>query len=171
MSDDSAKAIRDARGDWAGQHRQLYLESGGTRGHIMDVTDVGGHSMTTHCLLRTSGRVSGKIFINPLIYGTSGGEVVVVASKGGADRHPDWYLNLRARDRVEFQIATQAFVSSWREPQGDERDALWRHMVSVFPPYSTYQRTTERSIPLVMMKAITPTELFGGHGLSSAAPR
>ncbi|MBB3606594.1 deazaflavin-dependent oxidoreductase (nitroreductase family) [Mycolicibacterium sp. BK556] len=161
MNDASAAAIRAGRGNWATEHRQMYLDSGGTRGHIMDISDVGGHTLTTHCLLKTSGRRSGRTFINPLIYGTFAGEVVIVASKGGADRHPDWYLNIRAHKYVEFQIATQAFRASWREPEGIERKAVWRYMVSIFPPYSAYQESTDRAIPLVLMHALEPTDSFG----------
>ncbi|MFY9922696.1 MAG: nitroreductase/quinone reductase family protein, partial [Mycobacterium sp.] len=85
MSNDSAADIRQARRDWMAKHRELYLRSGGTEGHVVDITEVGGHAFTTHCLIRLQGRKSGLTRITPLIYGDIGGEVVVVASKGGAD--------------------------------------------------------------------------------------
>ena len=138
----------------------MYLRSGGAAGHIMDLTAVGGHSFATHCLIRYRGRKSGKVFITPLIYGDVGGEVVICASKGGADAHPPWYLNIRDSEFIEFQIATQAFRASWREPEGAEREKIWAFMVDVFPSYATYQASTERRIPLVMMKAIEPIEVF-----------
>lgn len=160
MSDESSSAIRDSRKDFMTEHREQYLRSGGARGHIMDIVAVGGHPFTTHCLIRYTGRKSGKVFITPLIYGDIGGEVVIVASKGGADQHPAWYLNIRDSAEVEFQIATEAFRGTWREPQGNERDKVWAFMVEVFPSYAAYQASTERHIPLVMMKAVDSIPVF-----------
>jgi len=121
MGDAEADAIRASRGDWVSQHLETYLASGGVKGHIMDIREAGGREMTTHCLIKCVGRKSGKTYIRPLIYGNVGGEIVVVASKGGADAHPEWYLNIVASETVGVQIATQAFEATWREPEGDER--------------------------------------------------
>jgi deazaflavin-dependent oxidoreductase (nitroreductase family) len=161
MTDADAARIRAARGDWAGEHLRIYLESGGARGHIMDVREVGGHALTTHCLLRCTGRRSGTVYMKPLIYGNIAGEAVVVASKGGADQHPSWYLNVRASDTVDLQIATQAFRATWREPEGVERHEVWAAMVALFPPFAKYQRSTSRRIPLVMMKPTESIDTFG----------
>ena len=60
MSNDSAAAIRQERRDWMAKHRDIYLQSGGTQGHVMDIREVGGHAFTTHCLIRVKGRKSGK---------------------------------------------------------------------------------------------------------------
>jgi deazaflavin-dependent oxidoreductase (nitroreductase family) len=160
MSDQSSADIRATRRDFITEHREMYLRSGGTEGHIVDITAVGGHSFTTHCLIKYTGRKSGKIFITPLIYGDIGGEVVIVASKGGADSHPAWYLNIKDSTTLDFQIATQAFRASWREPRGAERDKVWSFMVDVFPAYAKYQASTAREIPLVMMKALEPIAVF-----------
>lgn len=160
MTDESSAEIRNARRDFMTEHREAYLRSGGTEGHIVDITAVGGHAFTTHCLIKYTGRKSGKTFITPLIYGDIGGEVVIVASKGGADSHPGWYLNILDAKEIEFQIATQAFRATWREPQGAERDKVWNFMVDVFPSYANYQVSTSRQIPLVMMKAIEPIAVF-----------
>lgn len=160
MSDDTSAEIRDARRDWMVQHREMYLNSGGAKGHIMDLTAVGGHSFGTHCLIKYRGRKSGKVFITPLCYGDIGGEVVIVASKGGADEHPAWYLNIRECDEVEFQIACQAFRASWREPEGAEREKIWNFMVDCYGFYADYQSSTDRTIPLVMMKPIEEIAVF-----------
>lgn len=160
MSDDSSAEIRDARKDWMSEHRHMYLSSGGTRGHIMDLTAVGGPNFGTHCLIKYTGRKSGKVFITPLCYGDIGGEVVIVASKGGADQHPAWYLNIRETDEVEFQIGGQAFRASWREPEGAEREKIWNFMVDCYAFYGDYQASTERRIPLVMMKVIEEIPVF-----------
>ena len=160
MSDASSGAIREARRDWVVEHREMYLRSGGTQGHVMDITAVGGHSFATHCLIKYRGRKSGKIFITPLCYADIGGEVVVCGSKGGADHHPAWYLNITGVQQVEFQIATQAFRGTWREPKGEERDKIWKFMVDVFPSYANYQKSTARQIPLVMMKPVASIDVF-----------
>jgi deazaflavin-dependent oxidoreductase (nitroreductase family) len=160
MSDESSAEIKDSRIDWMTQHREMYLRSGGTKGHIMDLTAVGAHAYGAHCLVKYKGRKSGKTFITPLCYGVIGGEVVIVASKGGADHHPAWYLNIRDLDEIEFQVASQAFRATWREPSGAERKKVWNLMVSCFPFYATYQASTKRRIPLVMMKPIVEIGIF-----------
>ena len=168
MSDESAAVIREERGDFAARHRELYLRTGGVEGHVMDITAVGGHAFTTHCLIRVKGRKSGRTQIAPLIYGDIGGEVAIVASKGGADQHPEWYLNLRAAPDIDFQIATQAFRGTWREPEGDERHRVWDFMARAFPPYIKYQRSTARHIPVIMMTAVTAIEVFRESDLQSS---
>ena len=168
MSNDSSAAIRQERRDWMAKHRDIYLQSGGTRGHVEDLSDIGGHVLTTHCLIKLTGRKSGKTYITPLIYGDIGGEVVIVASKGGADVHPQWYLNLRESQHVDVQIATQAFHATWREPEGDERHKIWDFMVRVYPPYITYQRATTRHIPVVMMTPVAEIEVFRESDLQSS---
>ncbi len=160
MSDETSAEIRDARKDWVVEHRDMYLSSGGAKGHIMDVTPVGGRSFATHCLVKYVGRKSGKVFITPLCYADIGGEVVICASKGGADHHPAWYLNIREQDEVEFQIATQAFRATWREPEGAEREKVWAFMVDCHPFYAAYAEATDRVIPLVMLKAVEPIDVF-----------
>lgn len=151
MGDGDAETIRDERGDWIGEHLSTYLTSGGSSGHIVDLSDVGGRSFTTHCLIRYTGRISGRTYVTPLIYGNFGGEVVIVASKGGADSHPGWYHNIRASETIDVQIATQAFEATWREPEDDERHEVWAYMTHLYPPYITYQQSTSRRIPLVML--------------------
>jgi deazaflavin-dependent oxidoreductase (nitroreductase family) len=160
MTDVSSAAIRETRRDWVTQHRDTYLQSGGAEGHIMDITAVGGYPFATHCLIRYQGRKSGKTFVTALCYGDIGGEVVICASKGGADTHPEWYLNIVASKDIGFQIATQAFRATWREPVGAERTKVWAFMEDSFPFYTKYQASTKRVIPLVMMKAIEPIPVF-----------
>jgi deazaflavin-dependent oxidoreductase (nitroreductase family) len=160
MSNESSAEIAKARKSWKDEHLEMYLRSGGAEGHVMDVSDIGGLRFTTMLLLKVAGRKSGIVRVNPLIYGDIGGEVVIVASKGGADQHPLWYLNIRDSKELHFQIATQAFRATWREPQGAERAAVWDFMVGVFPPYKSYQASTERQIPLVMLTAHEAVEVF-----------
>lgn len=160
MSNESSAQIAAARRDWKTEHLEMYLGSGGVQGHIVDLGDIGGHRFTTTLLLRYTGRKSGKTLITPLIYGDIGGEVVIVGSKGGADQHPAWYLNLKESRELSFQVATQAFRATWREASDAERAAVWDFMVGVFPPYKNYQASTQRQIPLVMMTAVEAIESF-----------
>jgi deazaflavin-dependent oxidoreductase (nitroreductase family) len=160
MSNATSAEIAKARRNWKDDHLGMYLRSGGAEGHIVDVSDIGGHKLTTTLLLKAVGRKTGQTRINPLIYGDTGGEVVIVASKGGADHHPAWYLNIVDSKDISFQIATQAFHGTWREPQGAERAKVWEFMVGVFPPYKKYQASTDRQIPLVMLSADEPIEIF-----------
>jgi deazaflavin-dependent oxidoreductase (nitroreductase family) len=160
MSDESSAAISAVRRDWVTEHREMYLRSGGAEGHIMDITAVGGRSFATHCMIRYVGRKSGKVFITPLCYGDIGGEVAIVGSKGGADNHPEWYLNIKAAETIDFQVATQAFRATWREPEGDEYQKVWNFMIDGFPFYASYQESTSRKIPLILMKAVEPIPVF-----------
>ncbi len=146
--------------EWVKEHRRLYLRSSGRMGHIMDLTGAGGHPFGTHCLIRYQGRKSSKTMIQGLSYVDVGGEVVICASKGGADDSPQWYHNIRAAETVDFQIASQAFRATWREPEGAERDRVWDLMVECYPFYGVYQTRTARVIPLVMLKAVEPIAVF-----------
>lgn len=160
MSDDTSAELRDTRKDWIAEHREIYLSSGGAQGHIMDITAVGGRSFATHCMIRYVGRKSGKVFITPLCYGDIGGEVIIVASKGGADQHPEWFNNILAAETVDFQVATEAFRATWRLPEGDERHRIYAFMTENFPFYAAYQASTERMIPVLAMKPVARIPVF-----------
>jgi deazaflavin-dependent oxidoreductase (nitroreductase family) len=164
MSDADAEALHAKRADWTSEHLATYLQSGGTRGHILDLTSVGGRAFSTHCLIRYRGRQSGKTYVKPLIYGNFAGELVIVASKGGADSHPEWYRNILASETIELQVATEAFEATWREPKGEERHAVWTYMTHLYPPYVAYQQSTERQIPLVMLTPRKAIDVFTQPG-------
>jgi deazaflavin-dependent oxidoreductase (nitroreductase family) len=146
--------------DWQTDHQSRYLASGGAEGHVIDLSAIGGLPFTTCLLLRNAGRKSGKVMYAPLIYGDIDGEVVIVASKGGAEQHPAWYLNIESASSVEFQIATQAFRATLREPAGAERTRIWDYMVGLYPPYAPYQKKTSREIPVVMMSITEEIDAF-----------
>jgi deazaflavin-dependent oxidoreductase (nitroreductase family) len=153
-------AAEETRLDWTAEHRRQYLESDGREGHIVNLAEIGGLSFTTCLLLETVGRKSGKTRIHPLIYGDINGEVIIVASKGGADVDPGWYFNMTAVDEVAFQIGGQGFRATWRELDGVERDEIWTFMVNLYPPYEDYQAGTGRRIPLIALNAIEPIARF-----------
>ncbi len=149
-----------AGADFVANHISLYLKSGGAKGHIKSLALVGGHDLATHLLLKCVGRKSGKTHYTPITYCTVGGEVVICASKAGADDHPAWYLNLTAQKDVYFQIATQAFRGTWREPLGAERAKIWEFMQAVVPQYTAYQAQTKRQLPIILLTAVAPIEVF-----------
>lgn len=162
MSDDKVTMteIERATLDGVTRHKNAYIGSGGLEGHIWDFTAIGGYFLTTTLLLETVGAKSGERRVTPLIYGDIGGEVAIVASKGGADVHPGWYWNIKAMDRVNIQIATQAFRCDWREPAGEERKHVWDFMAEVYPPYRDYQTATPREIPIVLFKTAEVIDVF-----------
>ncbi|MGA9374422.1 MAG: nitroreductase/quinone reductase family protein [Mycobacterium sp.] len=149
--------------DWADEHLAIYLESGGVKGHILDLSEGGGRAFTTTCLIRYRGRTSGAVYVKPLVYGNFGGELVLVASKGGADVHPQWYNNIRASATVDVQVGTQAFEASWRELENEERHGAWTYMTHLYPPYITYQQSTSRRIPLVALAVGRSIDVFTQH--------
>jgi deazaflavin-dependent oxidoreductase (nitroreductase family) len=146
--------------EWQEQHLRRYLRSGGAEGHFYDFDTINGEGYQPICLIKHVGRKTGRTLIVPLIYGMVEGEVVIVASKGGAPAHPAWYLNISAASEVEVQVATQAFRASWREPAEAERQRIWDQMVAIFPPYAQYQTITDRLIPLVAMKPLAAIPVF-----------
>jgi deazaflavin-dependent oxidoreductase (nitroreductase family) len=146
--------------EWQAEHLSKYLGSGGTQGHIIDLTAIGGLKFMTCLLLRHTGRKSGKVMYAPLIYGVIDGEVVIIASKGGAPEHPSWYLNIEGEATLEFQIATQAFRATSREPAGAERQRVWDFMVGLYPPYADYEKKTNREIPIVIMNTTEEIDTF-----------
>ncbi|MCB2075774.1 MAG: nitroreductase family deazaflavin-dependent oxidoreductase [Novosphingobium sp.] len=135
----------------AEQHRSAYIATKGAVGHVVDYRYLGGYRFSTCLLIETIGRKSGKRRITPLIYGTTGGEVVLVSSHSGAEAHPAWHLNLKAMDQVNIQIAGQAFRCTWRELAGEERAATWHLMAGIYPTYRDYQSRTAREIPIVCL--------------------
>ena len=102
-------------------------------------------------LLTTTGRKSGEKYIFPLFYGEEGNSYIVVASKGGAPEHPNWYRNLVASPEVEVQAGTKKFKARARTVTGAERDRLWEKALKFWPPYADYAKKTERQIPVVVL--------------------
>ena len=138
---------------WTEDHRSDYIRSGGTRGHIVDLRILDGHRIGTMLLLRYVGRKSGRTMITPLLYGHFRSHIVIAGTNNGSDRHPAWYHNLAGGSPVAFQIATQAFSATWREPEGREYDEVWDYMLGISPRYATYRSMTQRRIPLVLLSA------------------
>lgn len=126
------------------RHVEAYRESGGEVGHEWQP---GVFTL----LLTTTGRRSGDPYTTPVIYGEDGGSYVVVASRGGADTHPDWYHNLEAHPEVEVQVGSEVMKATARTATGDERSRLWAMMAGIWPDYDTYATRTDREIPVVVL--------------------
>jgi deazaflavin-dependent oxidoreductase (nitroreductase family) len=137
---------------WPDAHRDLYLKTNGAEGHLADFTVAGGSSETPCLILKTTGRRSGEAKMLPLIYGKDGDKFVIVASKGGAPKHPAWFLNLEAKPDVEFQVGPKKYRGKARPQQGAERARLFKMMAGVYPPYDAYQARTDREIPVVVLE-------------------
>ncbi len=138
--------------DWMVDHANHYLASGGTEGHLYKTTLPGQGEITVPALLlTTTGRKSGEKFIFPLFYGTDGDGYIIVASNGGAPRHPGWYRNILADPNVEVQVGTQKVKAHARTVTGEERARLWIKALEFWPPYAEYQTKTDREIPVVVL--------------------
>ncbi len=107
---------------------------------------------TTILLLDTVGRKSGEKRTQPLIYREVDGKPTIVASKGGAPKHPAWFLNLRDNPEVEVQIQGDRFRAKPRVAEGEERERLWKAMTEVWPDYDKYQAKTDRQLPVVVLE-------------------
>jgi deazaflavin-dependent oxidoreductase (nitroreductase family) len=126
------------------EHVNRYVETDGQDGHEWQGT--------TALILTTKGRRSGEPRSTPLIYQRHGGDYLVVASKGGADQPPAWYLNLVAEPQVEVQVLGDRFRAHARTASAAEKPELWDIMLGVWPAYATYQEKTSREIPVVVLE-------------------
>lgn len=126
------------------EHVKRYVETNGEEGHIWNGA--------TALILTTTGRRSGEERSTPLIYGRHGDDYLVVASRGGADHHPAWYLNLEASPDVQVQVKGDRFAARARTATPGEKPELWRTMLAHWPDYDRYQLRTSREIPVVVLE-------------------
>ena len=126
------------------EHVDRYVATDGEEGHDWQGTTV--------LILTTEGRRSGEQRRTPLIYGSHGDDHVVVASKGGADEPPAWYLNLEADPDVTVQVKGDRFPARARTATAEEKPELWRMMTGQWPAYDEYQTKTDREIPVVVLE-------------------
>lgn len=140
--------------DWIRDHLARYIATDGADGYLWDASLGGGKGLVPTLLLTTTGHKSGKSLTLPLIFGQSGPDYVVVASKGGAPMHPAWYLNLQANPEVHVQVKAAKFTAHAHTADPAERAALWPKMVEIYGPYALYQTKTDRQIPVVVLKPV-----------------
>jgi deazaflavin-dependent oxidoreductase (nitroreductase family) len=128
-------------------HRRIYQATGGRIGRRLVRNDM--------LLLTTVGRRTGREHIVPLLYLRDGSTFVVIASFGGRDRHPEWYLNLLVEPEVEVQVAGERFGALARTADPGERARWWPRAVAAYGDYARYQSRTEREIPMVFLEPAT----------------
>ena len=129
---------------WVRDQVALFESSGGTEGTTMRGMPV--------IILTTRGAKSGKIRKTPLMRVEHDGAYAVVASLGGAPRHPVWYHNITADPRVALQDGPVRQDMNAREVTGDEKSVWWERAVEAFPDYADYQEKTDRQIPVLVLE-------------------
>ncbi|MCM2424431.1 nitroreductase family deazaflavin-dependent oxidoreductase [Streptomyces sp. RKAG337] len=140
------KEVQISPTEWVATQARTYEESGGTEG-----TDMNG----SPCLLLDYlGRRSGKWHRTVLIYGRDGADYLIVASKGGDDNHPLWYLSLQDNPEVHLRVNTERFTATAETLSPDEKARVWPHLVDVYGPYADYQKKTDRDIPVVRLRRV-----------------
>jgi deazaflavin-dependent oxidoreductase (nitroreductase family) len=137
---------RDEFNEWNKKIIQEFRANGGKLG--------GQFADAQILLLYTKGRRSGKKFLNPLAYYADGDRYLVFGSKGGADTHPDWYLNLVAAPTAHIEVGTESFDVRVTELHGEERDRLYAAQAELMPNFAEYQANTKRVIPVVALSRV-----------------
>jgi deazaflavin-dependent oxidoreductase (nitroreductase family) len=131
---------------WVRDQVALYESSGGTDGTTMRGMPV--------IVLTTRGAKSGKIRKTPLMRVEHEGRYAIVASLGGAPKHPVWYHNVVADPRVELQDGPVRRDMTAREVSGEEKAIWWQRAVAAYPDYAAYQDKTEREIPVFVLEPV-----------------
>ncbi len=126
------------------EHVDRYVATDGAEGHDWQGTQT--------LLLTTTGRKSGEPRVAPLIYAPVDDAYAIVASKGGADAPPAWYVNLTANSEVEVQVKGDRFKARARTASPEEKAELWPRLVAEWPSYDEYQAKTDREIPIVLLE-------------------
>jgi len=127
-------------------HTWLYRTTGGRVGHRA------GH--IAHLLLTTTGRKSGEARTVALTYMPDGDDYIVVASNGGADRHPIWWRNLQKNPRAQVQVGKRIFAAAAAEADGADRARLWAKLKAYNAFYGQYAQITDRRIPVVILRML-----------------
>lgn len=132
--------------DWARTQAEKYEATGGT-----EAGDLRGMPVV---VLTSVGAKTGKLRKTALMRVEHGGVYAVVASLGGAPKHPVWYHNITTQPLVELQDGPVKRDYRARELHGDERALWWDRAVEAYPPYADYQTKTERVIPVFALEPI-----------------
>ena len=131
--------------EWVRDQVEAYESSGGQRGNTLLDTGL-PVIIVTH-----RGNKSGKVRKIALMRVEHEGEYALIASYGGAPKHPEWYFNLMADpEAVMIQDGPEPFDARVREVSGDERQVWWDRAVAVFPQYAEYQEKTDRVLPVLV---------------------
>ena len=134
--------------DWVAEQVELYEGSLGTEG--LTLRDTG----LPVIIVTNRGRKTGAIRRTPLMRAVDGNSYILVASRGGAPKHPQWYHNLKAEPTVEIRDQAEVYTMRVREVVDSvERQRLWDIAVAAYPPYQEYQDKTDRVIPVFIAEA------------------
>jgi len=124
-------------------HIRAYRETGGEVGYIWNGVPT--------LLLTATGRRTGEKRTSALIFGRDRDDYLVVASMGGAPKHPVWYLNLQANPDATIQVQAEKLAVVARTASAAEKPRLWKMVTDVWPNYDVYQSRTDRDIPVVVL--------------------
>ena len=128
---------------WTGRaNTWIYRRSNGKLGGTVQNAPV--------ALLTTTGRKTGQPRVSPLLYLRDGDRVILGASRAGSDKHPLWYLNLKANPDVSLQIKDEVLHLRARDATAEERKDYWPKLVAMYPNFDDYQTWTDRTIPIVI---------------------
>ncbi|MGZ8631318.1 MAG: nitroreductase family deazaflavin-dependent oxidoreductase [Actinomycetota bacterium] len=105
-------------------------------------------------LLTHTGARTGATRTNPLAYFADDDRYVIIASKGGAPNNPDWYHNLRANPSATVEVGTETFDVTVEEAGPEERERLWAMITDHNPAFGEYERTTDRTIPVMILRRV-----------------
>jgi deazaflavin-dependent oxidoreductase (nitroreductase family) len=128
------------------EHVRRYQETNGEVGYLWNGVPI--------LLLTTKGRKTGEPRTTPLIFAADGDRYLIVASQGGAPKHPLWYLNLVETPEVEIQVRSKHLRATAHTANEDEKPRLWQLVTEAWPNYNVYQTRTDRVIPLVVLDPI-----------------
>jgi len=133
--------------DWVREQVDQYERSNGREANTLRDTGL------PVIIVTTRGRKTGKLHKNPVMRVEYEGEYAIIASKGGAPSHPEWYYNLVDDPQaVVIQDGPEPFDVVVREVTGNERDIWWQRAVDAFPPYAEYKEKTDRVIPVLIAR-------------------
>ena len=124
-------------------HKGLLKVSGGGIGSTVSSLPV----VQLHTTGRTSGKPRTTMLLSPL---QDNGSYVIVASKNGDDRNPDWFGNLVANPEIELVVGDEIVEATARVASPEEKAEMWPRIVEAFKSYATYQKKTDRDIPVVI---------------------
>ncbi len=139
----------DSAVSFSAEHTRRYLATGGA--------DDGWDGPGPILILYTRGRRSGEWRRNPLLYVDHEGRRHVIASLGGAPKHPQWYRNLVDDPHVRLQVGAERYEATARTLTSEERAAFWPQLVERYPMFRDYQAATDREIPVVELVPGAPS--------------
>ena len=136
--------------DWVREQVELYESSGGKEGTTLRETGL------PVIVVTNTGNKTGAVRKTPLMRAVDGFNYILVASTGGAPKHPVWYFNLKADPSVKIQDGSDIYDMTVREiTDSAERKRLWKIAVEAYPPYHEYQQKTDRVIPVFLAEPVS----------------